>query len=63
MLSGECEIFQMHTGEHALRTAQAKVDELLGPLKSKNNEREALKHEIETVSIKVRRRLKAFPVV
>jgi len=46
-----------------LRTAQAKVDELLGPLKSKNNEREALKHEIETVSIKVRRRLKAFPVV
>lgn len=56
MLCGECEIFQMHTGEHALRTAQAKVDELLGPLKSKNNEREALKHEIETVSIKVRRR-------
>ena len=49
--------FELHAGEQALRTAQAKVDELLGPLKAKNHEKETLKHEIETVSIKVRRSL------
>jgi hypothetical protein len=41
-------------GEQALRTAQAKVDELLVPLKIKNNEKDALKNEIEAVSIRVR---------